>query len=119
MSNEPTEYTTGGNGKATDHSGTDAAARIAHNFIDKIAKIAEQSEQRIRNASEDAEKSLKQSLDTARNKSAVVKDSVGDFVQQHPMAALGIAFGVGVLLSYLTQSGGRAARESERHDDSA
>jgi ElaB/YqjD/DUF883 family membrane-anchored ribosome-binding protein len=34
-------------------------------------------------------------------------DSVSDFVQQHPFAALGIAFGTGVLLSYLTR--GRAA----------
>jgi len=85
------------------HSGTDTAARLAHDFIDKVADVAQQSESKIRDASIHAEESLKQSLDTARNKTAEVKTSVGDFVQQHPFAALGIAFGVGVLLSYVAK----------------
>jgi len=84
--------------------------RVAHDFIDRVAGVAQHSEERIRQASEHAEESLKQSLDTARNKTAMAKTTVGDFVQQHPFAALGIAFGVGVLLSYVTK-GSRADRD--------
>lgn len=108
-----TENTTSTNGAAhRAHAGTDSAARIAHDFIDRVAGIAQQSEERIRQAGETAEESLKQSLDIARNKSATVQASVTGFVQQHPLAALGIAFGAGVLLSYLTK-GSRAT-----YDDS-
>lgn len=107
-----TETAIGTNGAAhRAHSGTDTAARIAHDFIDRVAGVAQQSEERIRQAGETAEASLKQSLDFARNKSTTVQASLTGFVQQHPLAALGIAFGAGVLLSYLTK-GSRAD-----HDD--
>lgn len=95
------------------HTSTDAAARMAHEFIDRVARVAQQSEERIRNAGERAETSLKHSLDTARDKSAAARTSAGDFVQQHPFAALGLAFGVGVLVSYLT----RGSRTEHNDDD--
>lgn len=91
---------------ASSHAGTDAAARMAHDFVDRVAKLAEESEQRIRKATANAEQTLKESLDTARHKSLAAKESVGDLVQRHPWAAVGIAFGVGVLLATLTRRGG-------------
>jgi ElaB/YqjD/DUF883 family membrane-anchored ribosome-binding protein len=94
------------NGAVNTHAGTDAAARVAHEFVDRVAKLAAESEQRIRNASVNAEHSLKETLDTARTKSLAAKESVGDLVQRHPWAAVGIAFGVGVLLSTLARRGG-------------
>lgn len=100
---KPTTDTPVSSNGARAHTGTDAAAKMAHEFIDRVAGVAQHSEERIRQASEHAEESLKHSLDTARDKTAVVKTSVGDFVQQHPFAALGIAFGVGVVVSYLTK----------------
>lgn len=116
----------GGNGAASNpQAGTEAAARMAHDFVDRVAKIAGQSEEKLRKVSASAEDSVKQSLETARGKldvartnlnakSGEVKTSVTGFVQEHPFAALGIAFGTGVLLSYLT----RASRRVE-HDDSS
>lgn len=90
---------------ATSHAGTDAAARMAHEFVDRVAKLAEQSEERIRNATLNAEETLRESLTTARTKSLAAKESVGDLVQRHPWAAVGIAFGVGVLIATLAQRG--------------
>jgi ElaB/YqjD/DUF883 family membrane-anchored ribosome-binding protein len=106
-------------------AGTEAAARMAHDFVDRVAKIAGQSEEKLRKVSASAEDSVKHSLETARDKLEVtrqnlntkgteVKTSVTGFVQEHPLAALGIAFGTGVLLSYLTRSS-----RIERDDDSA
>jgi ElaB/YqjD/DUF883 family membrane-anchored ribosome-binding protein len=94
------------NGTASSHAATEAAARIAHDFVDRVAKLAEESEDRIRKATVNAERTLKESLDTARTKSLAAKESVGDLVQRHPWAAVGIAFGVGVLLSTLARRGG-------------
>lgn len=101
-----------GNGAAATHATTEAAAKMAHEFVDRVAKVARESEDRIRKTANSAESSMQQSLNTARTKLSTTGDSVTDFVQQHPFAALGIAFGTGVLLSYLTR-GNRAAR----HDD--
>jgi ElaB/YqjD/DUF883 family membrane-anchored ribosome-binding protein len=115
------------NGSDTNpQAGTETAARIAHDFVDRVAKIAGQSEEKLRKVSTKAEDSVKQSLETARGKldvartnlntkSGEVKTSVTGFVQEHPLAAIGIAFGTGVLLSYLT----RGSRRVERDDNSA
>jgi ElaB/YqjD/DUF883 family membrane-anchored ribosome-binding protein len=94
------------NGAANLHAGTEAAARVAHEFVDRVAKLAAESEERIRSATVNAEHTLKETLDTARNKSLAAKESVGDLVQRHPWAAVGIAFGIGVLLSTLARRGG-------------
>jgi len=88
---------------ANPHAGTDAAARMAHEFVDRVALLAEQSEERIRNAALNAEETLRESLTTARTKGVAAKESVGDLVQRHPWAAVGIAFGVGVLIATLAR----------------
>lgn len=85
-------------------STTDAAAKMAHEFVDRVARVARESEERIRQTATTAESSLEQTLATARTKAAETGDSVTDFVHQHPLASLGIAFGTGVLLSYLLRS---------------
>lgn len=92
---------------AKSHAGTDAAARMAHDFVDRVARLAEESEEHIRNATLTAEQGLKDSLETARTKSLAAKETVGDLVQRHPWAAVGIAFGVGVLIATLAQRGDR------------
>lgn len=108
-------------------AGTEAAARIAHEFVDRVAKIAGQSEEKLRKVSAGAEDSVKHSLETARDKLDItrknlnvkgseVKTSVTGFIHEHPLAALGLAFGTGVLLSYLTRT---THSRVERDDDSA
>jgi ElaB/YqjD/DUF883 family membrane-anchored ribosome-binding protein len=94
------------NSKPVDHSTTDAAAKLAHDLVDRVAKVARDSEERIRQTADSAESSLQKTLSTARAKTSEAGDSLSDFVREHPFAALGIAFGTGVLLSYLTR--GRA-----------
>jgi ElaB/YqjD/DUF883 family membrane-anchored ribosome-binding protein len=117
------------NGNGADvnpQAATEAAARVAHDFVDRVAKVAGQSEEKLRKAGASAEDSVKQSLETARgkldaartnlsSKGSEVKTSVTGFIQEHPFAALGIAFGTGILLSYLT----RGSRRVEHDDDSA
>lgn len=88
---------------ANPHAGTDAAARMAHEFVDRVALLAEQSEERIRSAALNAEQTLRESLTTARTKGTAARESVGDLVQRHPWAAVGIAFGVGVLIATLAR----------------
>lgn len=99
-----------GSHQAGTHNTTDAAARMAHDFVDKVAQVARDSEDRIRQTTTKAEASLQQTLQSARSKASGTGDSLTDFVHQHPFAALGIAFGTGVLLSYLTRS-------RSRHDE--
>ena len=118
-----------GSGAASNpQAGTEAAARVAHDFVDRVAKIAGQSEEKLRKVSTSAEDSVKQSLEAARSKLDVartnlntqgdaMKTSATGFIQEHPFAALGIAFGTGVLLSYLTR--GSRRNRVERDDDSA
>lgn len=86
------------------HPGTDAAARMAHDFVDRVAQLAEQSEERIRSAALNAEQNLRETLTTARVKGTAARESVGDLVQRHPWAAVGIAFGVGVLIATLARN---------------
>jgi ElaB/YqjD/DUF883 family membrane-anchored ribosome-binding protein len=93
--------------KADVRTTTDAAAKMAHDLVDRVARVARESEERIRQTASSAESSLQQTLSSARVKAGEAGDSVTDFVRQHPFAALGIAFGTGVLLSYLTRSRAR------------
>jgi ElaB/YqjD/DUF883 family membrane-anchored ribosome-binding protein len=86
------------------HSTTDAAAKMAHDLIDRVARVARESEEHLRDTATSAESSLQHTLSTARSKTTQAGDSIGEFVRQHPVAALSIAFGSGVLLSYLTRS---------------
>lgn len=88
---------------ANPRAGTEAAARMAHEFVDRVALLAEQSEERIRNAALNAEETFRESLTTARTKGTAARESVGDLVQRHPWAAVGIAFGVGVLIATLAR----------------
>jgi ElaB/YqjD/DUF883 family membrane-anchored ribosome-binding protein len=92
------------NGEATVHTTTDAAAKMAHEFVDRVARVARESEERIRQTANTAESSLEKTLAKARGKASETGDSVVDFTRQHPLASLGIAFGAGVLLSYILRS---------------
>jgi ElaB/YqjD/DUF883 family membrane-anchored ribosome-binding protein len=89
------------------HASTDMAAKAAHDAIDRVARRAEQAEQRIRKTADSAEVKLRQSLQSAREKGLTVKGSVGQFVHDHPIACVGIAFGVGLLLSSLAKRSAR------------
>lgn len=127
MSTDVLKTNGNGTGNLNPQAGTEAAARIAHDFVDRVAKVAGQSEEKLRKVSASAEDSVKHSLETARDKlevtrtnlnakSSEVKTSVTGFIQEHPLAALGIAFGTGILVSYFTRG---SRNRVERDDDSA
>ncbi len=83
------------------HHTTEQVAQKAHEAIDRIAAQVERAEERIRAATDNAEERLKQSREKARQRADEVGEQIGDYVQQHPVAALGIAFGAGLLVAAL------------------
>jgi ElaB/YqjD/DUF883 family membrane-anchored ribosome-binding protein len=99
------------------HSGTDAAARMAHDAIDRDAKRAEAAEENIRKSADAAEQRVRRSLVAAKEKSIGAKTAVGQFVHEHPLASLGIAFGVGIMLAALRKrsSGSDGVDPQELH----
>lgn len=86
------------NGKGT-HAGTEAAASAAHDLIDRAAKYLEGPEERVRQAALEAQRALKTSVTTAQAKSVQARGATENFVRQHPIAALGLAIGIGALLA--------------------
>lgn len=93
------------------HARTEGAARLAHDLIDRVARRAELAEEGIRKTASDAEKKMRHSLRRAREKSIDAQGSMGEFVRNHPIAAVGIAVGVGMLLSSMARRGGKKVVE--------
>jgi ElaB/YqjD/DUF883 family membrane-anchored ribosome-binding protein len=103
----------------TIHARTDAAAQAAHRLVDRVAQRAEVSEEKLRASADEAQRKLRSSLANARTRSVEAKASATGFLRRHPLASLGIAFGIGALLA--ARSSARAAATAERigRDDSA
>lgn len=80
---------------------TEHVAQVIHDAIDRFAVHAAEAEQRVRDAAADAEDKLRVSRDAARAKTDEAASAVEGYVEHHPWTALGIAFGVGMILSSL------------------
>lgn len=100
--------------KETIHARTQAAAQAAHKLVDRVAKSAEVSEEKLRDGAVQAQRKVRTSLQDARERSLIAKDSVTDFMRRHPVAAVGIAFGIGALLA--ARSSRRAALQADATD---
>ncbi|HEY3699151.1 MAG TPA: hypothetical protein VGK97_07450 [Spongiibacteraceae bacterium] len=83
------------------HTHTDAAVCMAHDLIDRIAKRAVEPEEKIRETAVRAEKAVKNSLTKAKQQSNLARNSIESLIQQHPLAAIGIAIGVGTVIARL------------------
>lgn len=83
------------------HRATEQVALKAHEAVDRIAAQVERAEERIRTAAGQAEVTLKESRSKVEQRASEVSGEVSSYVQQHPVAALGIAFGAGVLVAAL------------------
>lgn len=79
----------------------DQIAKKLHAAIDRLNVHANSAEERIQQATQNMEQLLKQSKQTAADKADEVSGSVKQYVDQHPLASLGMAFGAGVLLAVL------------------
>ncbi len=86
------------------HRTTEQVALKAHEAVDRIAAQVERAEERIRAATGRAEEKLKVSRDKVEQRAGEVGDEVTSYVQQHPLAAIGIAFGAGLLVAALLRS---------------
>lgn len=104
--------------KETIHARTDAAAQAAHKLVDRVARRAEESEEQLRVSANRAQRALQDSLVTARSRSLEARDSVTGFLRRHPVASIGIAFGIGALLAARSSSRNVEALEDGRDDTS-
>jgi len=89
------------NGAAAAGTKVDDIARKLHEAIDRLTVHANKAEQRIHDATDSLDSLLRKSRDGAGTKAEEVSGSVSDYVNEHPVAALGIAFGAGLLLATL------------------
>jgi ElaB/YqjD/DUF883 family membrane-anchored ribosome-binding protein len=83
------------------HQTTQRISQMAHDAVDRITAQVESAEERLRAATGNAETKLAQSRDRMRLESEKLTDNLSTYVQKHPLAAVGIAFGAGVLVAAL------------------
>lgn len=74
------------------HETTDRFANRAHEAVDSAAETVKHAEERIRETTEQA-----------RVRSQDLISSVGEYVKDNPLTALGIAFAAGTIFSALTR----------------
>jgi ElaB/YqjD/DUF883 family membrane-anchored ribosome-binding protein len=72
---------------------------MAHDTIDKVAEKAKYAEQTARGAASRAADKARDAEDRMRAAADDGINSVRSYVEQNPLAAAGIAFAAGVLLS--------------------
>lgn len=76
----------------SDHATTDHIAAHAHDAIDTIASSAGKGEERIRDTGQQVQ-----------DRSEALVSAVHEFVRDNPIAAIGLAFAAGTLVSRLTR----------------
>lgn len=88
-------------GAAAANSTVNDIARKLHEAIDRITVHASKAERRMQSASAEMDDLLEQSRSEAGARAGNLSERVGDYVQEHPVASLGIAFGAGLLVASL------------------
>jgi ElaB/YqjD/DUF883 family membrane-anchored ribosome-binding protein len=83
------------------NSESERVAQVIHEAVDRFAQHAAQAEQRIRDAAADAQDKVESTKRTARLKGEEAASAVEEYVDNHPWASLGIAFGAGIIISSL------------------
>lgn len=73
------------------------AADAAHEALNEGAKSAANAEKRVRQAVSDAEDGLRDSAAYARQKSSEISNALNDYVREHPLGSLWIAFATGMV----------------------
>lgn len=84
---------------------SEEVAKKLHEAIDRFTVHANAAEERILQATGNLEGLLKNSKQNASEKAEEVTDTVKGYVDEHPLASLGIAFGAGLLLAALLRRG--------------
>ena len=80
-------------------STTEKAAAAAHDTVDRVAERAERAERSVREAVDSAEERMRESAERMQAQGVDALARCRGFVDEHPVVALGIAFGAGVIVS--------------------
>jgi ElaB/YqjD/DUF883 family membrane-anchored ribosome-binding protein len=94
-------HTAVSNAERAVQSATETMTRVAHDAVETMRDYGERAEEQLRGATE---------------QSREVIDKVSEYVEGHPMAALGIAAAVGFVLGALA---GRRSTASEANNSAA
>jgi ElaB/YqjD/DUF883 family membrane-anchored ribosome-binding protein len=81
---------------------TERLARTAHEAVDTLSAYGERAEERLRDTGK-----------TATERSRALIDEASAYVQQHPLAAVGIAVAVGFVVGALASRGSLPAHRSD------
>lgn len=76
-------------------------AQKAHEYVDKAAAQADMVEQRVRAACTDAQGRVNMSSEDLKARYGEMNSKVTNYVYEHPLSSIGVAFGAGVLLAAL------------------
>jgi ElaB/YqjD/DUF883 family membrane-anchored ribosome-binding protein len=87
------------NAVRNDSPTTEKAVETMQEILNQITSRAAEAETRIRDAVHDAESNVRARTHDAEKSAKALADGIEDYVHQHPMQALGIAFVGGLLLS--------------------
>lgn len=79
------------------HSATERLARAAHQAVDTLSAYGERAEERLRETG-----------NVASDRSREFADQVKHYVEDHPMAAIGIAAAVGFTIGMMMRSNSAA-----------
>lgn len=87
--------------RSTEARATEKAADAAHSAVDRTAEGAAKAEERLREAATTGEQLLREKGAEARVSAERAMDHVRQYTRENPLAAAGIAFAAGLVLSRL------------------
>lgn len=80
---------------------TERAAQAAHAIIDRLASQAAEAETRIRRSADELERRAREGGRQAREQGEELRGAATEYVHEHPISALALAFGAGIVASAL------------------
>jgi ElaB/YqjD/DUF883 family membrane-anchored ribosome-binding protein len=82
-----------------DKTETERIVRVLHDALDRLAEQAGGAEEQVRDSAESVRERVRSTKQQVRARSNEAANAVDDYVDDHPWAAVGIAFGAGIILS--------------------
>lgn len=87
------------------HSAVTSAERVARSATERLAQAAHETVDTLSAYGARAEEQLRETTRVAGEQSRELIDQINAYINAHPMAAVGIAVGVGFLLGALARRG--------------
>lgn len=87
------------------HSAVSSAEEVALSATERLAQTAHQTVDALSEYGARAEEHLRETTRIAGEQSRELIDQIDAYINEHPMAAIGIAVGVGFLLGALARRG--------------